>query len=129
MSQRMLIGNIDRCLEVVKEVWARRNGYEAERVRERRRAALRTQPGYPSPVPGLKRALSAEEESAMAFFDWQEGFGGLKRAATVGEDGQPEPVRVHRRNRSADMVEEIELEKTVRGELHWIGVMTDWKWE
>lgn len=129
MSQRMLIGNIDRCLEVVKEVWARRNRYEAERVRERRRAAFRTQPGYPSPVPGIKRALSAEEESAMAFFDWQDGFGGLKRAATVGEDGMPEPVRVHRRNRSADMVEEIELEKTVRGKLHWIGVMTDWKWE
>lgn len=23
----------------------------------------------------------------------------------------------------------IEFEKTVRGSLHWIGVMTDWKWE
>ena len=129
MSQRMLIGNIDRCLEVVKEVWARRNQFEAERIKERRRTVFRSQPGYPSLMPGMKRALSAEEESAMTFFDRQDGFGSLKRAATVGEDGMPEPVRVHRRNRSADGVEEIELEKTVRGKLHWIGVMTDWKWE
>lgn len=131
MTQRMLIGNIDRCLEVVKEVWARRDTHEAENLqRQQRRAASKM--GHPyltSPVHSVKRAFSPDEFSESAFSDWTGFFGG-KRRATEGGVGNPMPTRVDRLSKGVpDTVENIDFEKTVRGRLHWVGVMKDWKWE
>ena len=131
MSQRMLIGNIDRCLEVTREVWDRRNKAQAAQNREQcRRNAARVSASYASPLLGMKRAFSAEEQDAMSFFEWPNKLGSLKRHATTGENGMPERGRgEHLRRQSIGALEDIEYEKTVRGRLHWVGVMKDWKWE
>ena len=131
MSSRMLIGNIDRCLEVVREVWARRDAHELGMAQEyQRRVVSRSQPSYTSPVLSLKRAFSAEEPDTTSFMERSSGVGSLKRHATIGDTGFPEPVKVHHPKRtSMDPLEHFEFEKTVRGRLHWVGVMKDWNWE
>lgn len=132
MMQRMLIGNVDRCWEVVKEVWDRRDADEVEKGRHRhRRAAFRHPNPYTFPSESMKRKFKSEDDSGP-FYDWTNGYGGSKRRATfsgmapasssVGTFERP-------RKKSVDTLEDIDFERTVRGRLHWIGVMKDWKWE
>ena len=147
MSQRMLIGNIDRCLEVVKEVWARRDADALAKLQLqalRRPAVSRLDSAYTSPVLSLKRAFSMAEESPTdaQFLAWTDasggaGGGGAKRRATmqIGRNGPvPMPVRAASKDLSSAAgleveVDDAEFERTVRGRLHWVGVMKDWDWE
>lgn len=129
MTQRMLIGNIDRCLEVVKEVWDRRDSHEAEKLQlqQRRAASTMGAPYLTSPMHSVKRAFSPDEFVESGFNEWGGSYGGKRRE---GGMGNPMPMRVDRLSKGvADSVESIEFEKTVRGPLHWVGVMKDWKWE
>ncbi|MCJ1436637.1 hypothetical protein MMC27_006017 [Xylographa pallens] len=131
MSRRMLIGNVDRCLEVVREVWRRRDANEAEKMLEyNRRIASRMTSYLDSPMSSMKRAFSAEDQAEAEFFEWPNAYDGFKRRATEGGSGIPAPVRVNRAHKSApDILDNIEFETTVRGRLHWAGVMRDWQWE
>ena len=131
MSQRMLIGNIDRCLEVIKEVWDRRDSYEAEKYRQQRRRFNQRRPSsYSSPVQGTKRAFSGEEPDSIPVFDWPGSYDGSKRRAAQDEAGMPIPLSMGRpRKQAVDIIENLEFQMTVRGPLHWVGVMKDWNWE
>ena len=131
MSRRMLIGNVDRCLEVVKEVWRRRDANNADEMLQwnRRRASKKTS-YLMSPISSMKRAVSAEDQAEVEFFGWSNAYAGIKRRATESNSGIPTPLRVNRAYRSApDVLDNIEFETTVRGRLHWAGVMRDWQWE
>ena len=131
MSARMLIGNIDRCLEVVREVWARRDRYELERAQEhRRQLSFGKCGGYSSAALKLKRAFSAEEQDSSTLMERSNGVASLKRHATTGGGGLIEAQKAHVPQRpSAELSKSLEREKTVHGRLHWIGVMQDWNWE
>ncbi|MCJ1483497.1 hypothetical protein MMC06_003665 [Schaereria dolodes] len=132
MSQRMLIGNIDRCLEVVREVWKRRDKDEVLKIQQQnsRRTASRRDSGYTSPMLSMKRACTAEEQDSMDFLDWCGNLGGGKRRATLGELGMPVPMNVNpSKKQSMDIVENVDFDRTVRGRSHWVGVMKDWGWE
>lgn len=94
MQNRLKIGNIDRCVDVVREVWRRRDSFQAENQRHRRRASSQTG-AFTKPMDIMFSTGSASS----------------RRMSTMAG------------------VERIELEKTVRGKLHWVGVMNDWKWE
>jgi len=115
MAQRMKIGVIDRCADVVKEVWERRDEYELQ-------AAMRRN-------PPLKRGLSFDVDHE---FEWNDPFGGSrKRRALDGMFDLPKATRVPvsrktSRDAASGMIDE---NFTVRGRLHWLGVMKDWGWE
>lgn len=133
MMGRMLIGNLDRCWEVIQEVWNRRDADEAERNQARLH-----QSASPMEVgPGLQRSTNQKRKfnsEADSFLDdgSDTEYGWAKRRAT-GEttcsDAGPGKVGYLPRTKSTDLVEEITFDRTVRGRLHWIGVMKDWKWE
>lgn len=133
MEQRMHIGNIDRCWEVMREVWNRRDAYEAEKMqRDQRRFASRVPSGYASSMDPMKRKLSFTDHQDV--FDASDiadlAVGDRKRRATNGEMGMPTPMTISLiRRPPADMTEGNDYEKTVRGRLHWLGVMKDWGWE
>lgn len=79
----------------------------------------------------MKRKFKSEDDVASPF-NWSEDFGGGKRRATaegfMGSDFGM--VRVEQpRRKSVDVMQDIDVDKTVRGRLHWLGVMKDWKWE
>lgn len=134
MIQRMLIGNVDRCREVVKEVWDRRDADEMEKLAQRhRRTASKLQTGYMYPgSEKAKRKFRAEEDDHTPWLGLNDDLGTAKRRATgdgmnLNEDTSN--LGFLPRKKSIDMLEEIDFEKTVRGRLHWIGVMRDWSWE
>lgn len=138
MASRMWIGNIDRCWEVIKEVWDRRDSDSADRLRQRFRLSNRlpSAAGFASPLDGVKRKFApGPDPHPVPALDWAEPslFAGCKRRATQGEMGTPAPLRLDslRREASETVMESSSLafEKTVRGRQHWVGVMKDWGWE
>ncbi|KAL8681734.1 MAG: hypothetical protein Q9186_002181 [Xanthomendoza sp. 1 TL-2023] len=93
MMRRMLIGNIDRCWEVVKEVWDRRDADESEQAR----LALRMVPS-----PRSKRHSS-------------HGQCAHERLPRVCPAIPPHGLK----RRSSEIIEDLDEERTVRGRLHW----------
>lgn len=116
MVQRMSIGNLDRCWEVIKEVWDRRDNDEAEKARQRYRHTY---------VPHSTRRNFRYQEYP-ACMDCSKPDGMARRR--IGSFSAPtRPPRLMKT--STDLMECIDHERTVRGRLHWVGVMKDWNWE
>lgn len=132
MGQRMKLGLIEKCQEVTKEVWNRRDAHADEKQAQRG-----TRNNSLSSVSStLKREFSAisEELDMEDPFAWPESTN--KRRAVVGPTSfdTPRPVtikseRSEGRRQSDAGTELLEPEFTVRGRLHWLGVMKDWNWE
>jgi hypothetical protein len=130
MSMRMLIGNIDRCWEVMQEVWSRRDLFwKAKEEKENRR-----RPGYGmGMVHSEDSKRKFEEELAMddmfSFSDMLKSNtplpGGKRQRNSVGGSFSHAP----RRREQEPITEDMDQEFTVRGQLHWVGVMKDWEWE
>ena len=126
MASRMWIGNIDRCWEVQQEVWSRRDAaWKLKMEKEMRR-----RPGQDAiPVHSESSKRKFEEELAL-----EEGFSFSDLLAGIGfpTTKRPKPLgryfNQERRERD-DREEDMDPELTVRGRLHWVGVMKDWDWE
>ncbi|KAH8603134.1 fungal-specific transcription factor domain-containing protein [Bisporella sp. PMI_857] len=125
MASRMWIGNIDRCWEVQQEVWSRRDATWKSMTENQ----TRRRPGQdmiPFHSESSKRKYEEElvAEDGFNFSDLLVGNGvtGQKRQRTSGSFGQG-------RKRRDDVADDWEWELTVRGPLHWVGVMKDWEWE
>jgi len=131
LASRMKLGILEKCLEVTKEVWCRRDAYAAER------AMLDGMPTDPFPQrPSVKRDFDDffDDFQADGDFCWYEQ--GPKRRAMdpmssyappLSSPVAPEPPA--RRQNSNSNTELLEPEFTVKGRLHWLGVMKDWNWE
>ncbi|KAH9875202.1 hypothetical protein J1614_004693 [Plenodomus biglobosus] len=130
MSQRMKLGIIDRGLEVTKEVWCRRDAYESER----KAIVLMRNDSFSPDVP-VKRDLDSyfENFEADGNFDWLATA--PKRRAVDIPCAAPSSSNAgmvgssRRRQSSSPNYEFLEHDYTVRGRLHWLGVMKDWAWE
>ncbi|KAF2635067.1 hypothetical protein P280DRAFT_474164 [Massarina eburnea CBS 473.64] len=132
MSIRMKIGIIEKCLDVTKEVWSRRDAYAVE--------GMFNQPGMGSKMPparlSLKRSLSSVDDShSDGDFPWLEPSAKRRASSSDAFQGGPQSVPVKSEMsagiRRSDVVgtEDLEAEFTVKGRLHWLGVMKDWNWE
>lgn len=127
MMARMNIQNLDKCWIVVKEVWDRRDNREQERRRQRHRAAAdNLLTGY-MPTKCMKRKTSSGDDGVhdVKMKD------GSSRATQSTNPPQPAKSRegTLRRGSSGATPVGLDYELTVRGDLHWAGVMKDWKWE
>ena len=207
MSQRMQIGNLDRCWEVVKEVWDRRDSYKVQQreAQNNLKVAMATMgnSNFAAQIPSFNRAFSldndllsnwdiASEQSMPTlpilnrvstvhspddeqngilwdndepemdgnmgsmldsndpgdrqmdsastssvhnqnFASENGGWNGVMNASqqqAMPFSGGFAAANGHRfRKTSHDILEELEPARTVRGHLHWISVMQDWKWE
>ncbi|KAI4172953.1 MAG: hypothetical protein LQ343_003240 [Gyalolechia ehrenbergii] len=125
MMQRMLIGNLDKCLEVVKEVWNRRDVDESEKVRSALRTVLSKRS---SAHPWHVHPIGGKEASTDEHFLQDDRFARTRRKLGGAANAPPVPPLGRRRN-SSETIQDLDYEKTVRGRLHWIGVMKDWDWE
>jgi hypothetical protein len=117
MSQRMWIGNIDKCWVVTQEVWQRRDDAQAAKVS--------TQPMWPSPIhPESKRKFREDPMDDFIFSDMLNGAKKSRRSSVSVQSS------LSSRKRSTDFImEDLDPDMTVRGRLHWVGVMQDWGWE
>lgn len=128
MMARMNIQNLDKCWIVVKEVWERRDNREQERRRQRHRAAAdHLLTGY-MPTKCMKRKSSSGDDNVH---DANSNDGSTRR---VTQNTRPSPSSrsrsgMLRKDSSGTAPGGLDYELTVRGDLHWAGVMKDWKWE
>jgi hypothetical protein len=131
MSSRMRLGILEKTLEVTKEVWCRRDAYAAERkmMDDMRSDSF-------SPNTPLKRDFDTffDDFQPDGEFCWLDA--GPKRRAidstpsyTVPVASPVAPQPSLRRQSSNGNTEYLEPEFTVKGRLHWLGVMKDWNWE
>jgi Fungal specific transcription factor domain len=107
MIQRRLTGNVDKSWDITKEVWERREAAQVERAR--------TQNLADSKKPNSKRQRNSHES-----------LGRRKRATSIGsivDNYETSPLI------SLYAGENMDYDMTVRGRLHWIGVMREWNWE
>ncbi|KAL4977937.1 fungal-specific transcription factor domain-containing protein [Aspergillus desertorum] len=102
IQSRLMLGSIDRCIEVVREVWARRDASAAQKQRQQQQL----------PASGCSRTSVGQASGKDKVFYTGRG-----------------PVAASRRSSAFSPLGNIEFEKTVRGECHWAHVMQEWGWE
>lgn len=100
IQSRLMLGSVDKCMEVIQEVWARRDAFQAA-------------------VQGQKHKRS----HSGSIYDPPEPWKKDRVVSTAASRQSP------RRGSAITGLENIEYEKTVRGRLHWINVMEQWGWE
>ena len=117
MMARMWIGNIDRCWDVVKEVWDRRDRAVPGHFLSHSSDLFERPQGFPQ-----WEALGADDFVADSPLHQSRDLSSSARAVPVfsSVDGTKMPSNVH---------VHIDPEMTVRGSLHWVAVMTERKWE
>lgn len=137
MEQRMRVGTIAKCALVTEEVWRRRDAFEAEPSSNRRLVAT----AELCPAPNRRQPLLRTPTGSTRL--GEPGRTGMVFSYVEGEDQEsPErpsstPAAVTFGNKDARPAAEerhlgmrdINVACTVRGHIHWIGVMWAWGWE
>ena len=149
MVLRLQIRNVDRCLEIVEEVWKRRDAYQSKDLDldpVRQRHAAMTEPSSGNTGPPMLGSCK-RKATTMDTFDTHALFNdptpaarhgpAMKRRVTMDQTGRPmgssagntelmQPSTAH----SSQLDDDARSpEYTVRGSLHWLGVMKDHNWE
>ena len=159
MMNRLCIGNVDLCWQVVEEAWRRRDEFEGQKVDALVRkldARGIPQGGFVPPPPPPHKTHKRKHSSSVNFGDGGvfDAFGPSldmfnnhhKRKLLADQNGIPQLTRSstdfnvamigqmpsqQKLNRSMTDSSQLRMEDayTVRGRLHWLGVMRDWEWE
>ncbi|KAK5703495.1 hypothetical protein LTR17_022053 [Elasticomyces elasticus] len=133
MSQRMRIGVIEKSSTVTEEVWRRRDAYEAQPTTKRKLVATaELQPARQRGVPlvrtddGFQDSDPGRTGMVFSYVDVEGGNDGRD-----GNIGGSNLDRFPRRPRKGPdrIMGSMDAAYTVRGHLHWVGVMWDWGWE
>ncbi|KAF2676534.1 hypothetical protein K458DRAFT_351593 [Lentithecium fluviatile CBS 122367] len=129
MAKRMVTGVIDRCLEITEEVWRRRDEYLAE-------YEARSPSRVSSPVLVPR---STDDGNAHLDLD-TDGTSALNINAhrnsppRIPPNRNPSlsthfPISAAFKKGADPLTRSGNVEYTVKGKLHWLGVMKDWGWE
>ncbi|KAJ5632732.1 hypothetical protein N7490_009071 [Penicillium lividum] len=127
VQSRLMLGGIDRCLDVVREVWARRDKLNAQRQRH-----------GSTPRVGSFCESKGNMTSEFRSPDENKGRSRNNRTHPIGQHDEPAhgisgypPFNSasSRRGSALSPLENIEFERTVRGRLHWVNIMREWDWE
>ncbi|KAI9722547.1 MAG: hypothetical protein M1828_004542 [Chrysothrix sp. TS-e1954] len=106
MSQRMSIGNVDRCIDVVREVWRRRDEWKY---------------AIACSMFSLDTMLNPEQKADPCRPDGT-------HFAPGGDSRSLNAARASSLN-EAQICDDIDYNHTVHGDLHWVRVMKDLGWE
>jgi hypothetical protein len=120
MSQRMVTGIVDRCLKITEEIWKRREEYLLSR------GLAFTSNGRQI----MNDSMSLSKDIA-SFIGSNAGPGNTvgharERMAMKGNDF---PISAAFKKGVDILTRSGCTEYTVRGRLHWLGVMKDWNWQ
>jgi len=144
MVSRMWIGNVDKAWQVVKEVWYRRDRFLSRQTPSSRMAPF-SAPGsrYGSPPREFesqhkrKRFDSSDIDDILTLDSsvYESDFNSPGRRALLNPTaGRPQLELQGKRSCASDVLQEhrkgdFEYEVSIKGRLHWLGVMKDWRWE
>jgi hypothetical protein len=130
MANRKRIGVIEKCLAVTEEVWRRRDRYESKPKEQRRLVATadlraaRRRGGQIARRAAPNRHNTSPGRTGMVFSYVENDAEGSKSG--VSDNRRPGSARP---SKLVDMNDPDIVAYTVRGHLHWVGVMWDWGWE
>jgi hypothetical protein len=132
MRDRMLIGNVDKAWEVVKEVWRRRDEFQNKRPAIVKLGSFCRVMEYqqPSAPDDIDEILLRDPETSVVDGNALQVPGWCVMTDSI--TGRPLIERAGRRSR--DILQgpregDLEFEVSVKGKLHWLGVMKQWGWE
>lgn len=130
MSQRMVSGVVDRCLKITQEIWKRREEYLLERG-----LSFTSNGRWIDSPSNSNSSEQASLSNDIANFISAETSPGAGTGAG-GKGGRVRRKGVNDFPISAAFKKGVDIltrsgcdEYTVRGRLHWLGVMRDWNWE
>ncbi|KAH7398965.1 fungal-specific transcription factor domain-containing protein [Phaeosphaeria sp. MPI-PUGE-AT-0046c] len=132
MASRMKLGILEKTLDVTREVWNRRDEYAADRKMLEEMPVDSFIPNAP-----VKRDFDTffDDFQAEGDFCWLDAAGPKRRVIdptssyTVPVPSHVAPVPARQSQVSNGNTEFLEHVFTVKGRLHWLGVMKDWNWE
>ncbi|UPX09341.1 uncharacterized protein EKO05_0000032 [Ascochyta rabiei] len=108
MSHRLVTGIVERALEITEEVWKRRDDFLLARSRLVDLESTHCAANYgPSSGAGSSPSSARPSSRRVSSFPMSAAF--KKGVDTMTRSGC--------------------IEYTVRGSLHWLGVMKDWQWQ
>lgn len=125
MGRRMRIGVIDKSATVAEEVWRRKDAYEAQPTQSRKLVATADlQPARQRGAPLVRTDTGFQEadpgRTGMVF-----SYVEADAEAKPSSHNERFPVRPN----ASRLTGTMDTAYTVRGHLHWVGVMWDWGWE
>jgi hypothetical protein len=132
VQSRLMIGGVDRCLDVIREVWARRDKLKAEQREQQQQEMFtsRRAGSFSSDSKGkLNSSLRGSVNTGRGFHervnsgDHSDRSMRRQSTSTASKSGQS------RRGSALSSLENIEFERTVRSRLHWVNIMGEWGWE
>lgn len=127
VQSRLMLGGVDRCLDVLREVWARRDGLRAGKQQQefapprrpssfssegKGNSAMRSPDSVPRTLDGCANSTDHHDRSMHG-----------RSGSTSSKSGS------QIRGSARSPLENIEFERTVRSRLHWVNVMGEWGWE
>ncbi|KAJ5887521.1 hypothetical protein N7495_007562 [Penicillium taxi] len=128
VQSRLMLGGIDRCLDVVREVWSRRDALKAQQEQDlagnRRSSPFsgenknKSSSTFHPPNSGNSRGFSSRPNHN------EQEISSRGRSRSIAANS----VSI-RRGSALSPLENIQFERTVRSRLHWVNVMGEWKWE
>lgn len=130
MSQRLRIGVVEKCLAITEEVWRRKDLYESVPRTQRRLCAtadLRSarRRGAPLTRRGGPAHNASPGRTGMVFSYVNDD----NDVSTSGKPDNRRPSSSSRPSKLGSMYDPDIVAYTVRGHLHWVGVMWEWGWE
>lgn len=132
VQSRLMIGGVDRCLDVIREVWARRDKLKAEQREQQQQEmfASRRTGSFSSENKGkITSPLQRSANNGRGFHgrvnpgDHSDRSMRRQSVSTASKTGQS------RRGSALSSLENIEFERTIRSRLHWVNIMGEWGWE
>lgn len=125
MRKRMVNGIIDRCADIVEEVWRRRDAHFSEWLARNSpdSSAIDFSPSSTAGIVGINGSSQMTSSST--------GMGGEqarspKRKSTAHSDF---PISIAFKRGVDPITRSGNVDYTVKGNLHWIGVMKEMGWE
>ncbi|KAH7064223.1 fungal-specific transcription factor domain-containing protein [Paraphoma chrysanthemicola] len=123
MSQRMVPGVVDRCLRITEEIWKRREEYLW------RRGLSFTAIGRQVNTTMNESTTLSKDIASFINFGTSPGASSSGSTERLVRKGNDFPISAAFK-KGVDMLTRSGCtEYTVRGRLHWLGVMKDWNWQ
>ncbi|KAH7392400.1 fungal-specific transcription factor domain-containing protein [Phaeosphaeria sp. MPI-PUGE-AT-0046c] len=130
MSQRMVTGIVDRCLRITEEIWKRREEYLWSRGLSFTSNGRQINAKF-NDATALSKDIASfiNVETSPGANTASSGASYQQSHERFGRKGNDFPISAAFK-KGVDMLTRSGCtEYTVRGRLHWLGVMKDWNWQ
>lgn len=132
VQSRLMIGGVDRCLDVIREVWARRDKLKAEQREQQQQEmfASRRAGSFSSDGKGkLASSLRGSANTGRGFHERVNSGDHSDRSMRRQSTSSSTKSGQSRRGSALSSLENIEFERTIRSRSHWVNIMGEWGWE